>query len=123
MKVKVWTPAVKMSASILLRSITSFAGSKLYDLVAAVADREIGENVRVLTAVQTLWADAADEIRCARGGDQARRDAVAEHRRRRRHAGWEPNGRRDTSPIASRGRYSNLSGFEKSTTVVPVTVA
>ena len=47
--------------------------------VAAVADGEIGENVRALTAEQKLRAKTADKIRFTRAGAQMRRsNAVAQ---------------------------------------------
>ena len=77
-----------MLASMRLRSITSFAGSKCRHPVAAVADGEIGENVRAQTAEQKLRAKTADKIRFTRGGGQMRRrNAVAQDRHGRRPAG------------------------------------
>src|SRR5580693_7202795 len=103
MKLKFWRPASD-AAEIdhVLRRIES--GHP----VAAVADGEIGENVRALTAEQKLRAKTADKIRCARGGgaQMRRSNAVAQDRRQRRPGGA---GRGDHS---RRRKASSLIGRE-----------
>ena len=94
MKVKFWTPVVRMSASMLLRSITSFAGSNPGHKVATVTEGEIGQNVRALTAMQNLLSETTDKIRFAgaRRTQLRRFISVSQERCRRRPGFAGPTG-------------------------------
>ena len=133
MKVKFWTPGredVGVDAAEIdhvLRRIES--GHQ----IAAIADGEIGENVRALTAEQKLLAVTTDKIRFAGARTQVlRHHAVAQIVVDRRRPRWRRETRRsrrrhsrleDRQRHRPRGPGSSRSGFEKSTVVFPDTVA
>ena len=89
MKVKFWTPALSDVGVDVAEIDHVLRRIECGHPVAAVADGEIGQNVRALTAEQKLCAGAADKIRFAgaRRTQVRRRKAIAQERRRRRPGG------------------------------------